>query len=146
MPIWMVSGSTRRGCAAARNRAWATAARGHMGYAAAQLVEWVCDYGESIPRVLYSLLAVYLLFMLLYGLTGSVVHVAPPGGVGAPYVTRDPRDLAIFSLYAITTSGSPAIGLLPRAEWVQLLTGTEAFLGIFLTGLLGFVTGNKIRR
>jgi uncharacterized protein YjbI with pentapeptide repeats len=135
-----------RGRTAARNRAWAAAARGYMGYAAAQLVEWVCDYGESIPRVLYSLLAVYLLFILLYGLTGSVVHVAPPGGVGAPYVTRDPRDLAIFSLYAITTSGTPAIGLLPRAEWVQLLTGTEAFMGIFLTGLLGFVTGNKIRR
>jgi uncharacterized protein YjbI with pentapeptide repeats len=135
-----------RGRVAARNRAWAAAARGYLGYAAAQLVEWVCDYGESIPRVLYSLLAVYLVFILLYGLTGSVVHVALPGGAGAPYVTRDPRDLAIYSLYAITTSGTPAVGLLPRAEWVQLLTGTEAFMGIFLTGLLGFVTGNKIRR
>jgi uncharacterized protein YjbI with pentapeptide repeats len=135
-----------RGRAAARNRAWAAAARGYLGYAAAQLVEWICDYGESIPRVLYSLLVVYLVFILLYGLTGSVVHVTLLGGAGASYVTRDPRDLAIFSLYAITTSGTPAIGLLPRAEWVQLLTGTEAFLGIFLTGLLGFVTGNKIRR
>jgi hypothetical protein len=117
-----------------------------MGYAAAQLVEWVCDYGESIPRVLYSLLAVYLLFILLYGLTGGVVHEASPGGVDAPYVTRDPRDLAIFSLATITTVETHTVGLLPRAEWVLLLKGAETFLGIFLTGLLGFVTGNKIRR
>jgi hypothetical protein len=135
-----------RGRAAARSRAWAAAARGYMGYAAAQLVEWVCDYGESIPRVLSSLLAVYFLFILLYGLTGSVVHEASPGGVDAPYVTRDPRDLAIFSLATITTVETHTVGLLPRAEWVLLLKGAETFLGIFLTGLLGFVTGNKIRR
>jgi uncharacterized protein YjbI with pentapeptide repeats len=135
-----------RGRVAARHRAWAAAARGYLGYAVAQLVEWICDYGESIPRVLYSLLAVYFLFILLYGLTGSVVHVVSPGGVDAPYVTRDPRDLAIFSLATITMVETHTVGLLPRAEWVLLLKGAETFLGIFLTGLLGFVTGNKIRR
>jgi hypothetical protein len=99
-----------------------------------------------LSSVLSSLLAVYLLFVLLYGLTGSVVHEASPGGVDAPYVTRDPRDLAIFSLATITTVETHTVGLLPRAEWVLLLKGAETFLGIFLTGLLGFVTGNKIRR
>jgi hypothetical protein len=74
------------------------------------------------------------------------VHVASPGGVDAPYVTRDPRDLAIFSLATITTVETHTVGLVPRAEWVLLLKGAETFLGIFLTGLLGFVTGNKIRR
>jgi uncharacterized protein YjbI with pentapeptide repeats len=129
-----------------RARAWRTAARQAIRAGAAQLVEWVCDYGESIPRVLASILTVYLVYLVLYGLTGSVLHVNTPDNGTARYITHDPRDLAIFSLYAITTSGSPSIGLLPSNTYVQLLTGTEAFLGIFLTGLLGFVTGNKIRR
>ncbi len=125
-------------------RQWRHAAREYIRYATAQLVEWVCDYGESIPRVLTSIVVVYLVYLVLYGLTGSVLHVgATPA---ARYVTRNPVDLAIFSLFAITTSGSPTVGLMPGGEAVQLLTGTEAFLGIFLTGLLGFVAGNKIRR
>jgi uncharacterized protein YjbI with pentapeptide repeats len=131
---------------AMRARAWRTAARQAVRAGAAQLVEWVCDYGESIPRVLASILMVYLIYLVLYGLTGSVLHVQDSHGATVTWVTRDPRELAIFSLFAITTSGSPAVGLLPSREWVQVLTGTEAFLGIFLIGLLGFVAGNKIRR
>jgi len=123
---------------------WRTAARDYIRYVTAQLVEWICDYGESIPRVLASILVVYVVYILLYAVTGSVVHVGD--GPGARQVAAGPRDLAIFSLFAITTSGNPSIGLLPRSEYVQLLTGSEAFLGIFLTGLLGFVAGNKIRR
>jgi hypothetical protein len=61
-------------------------------------------------------------------------------------VTSDVLDLAIFSLLALTTSGSPVVGLLPRDEAVHALTGIEALLGIFLTGLLGFVAGHRIRR
>jgi len=131
---------------AAHSGAWLAVVRGWAGYVTAQLAEWVCDYGESIPRVLYSLLAVFVSFLVLYGLTGTVLHVDTLGGSRSRYITRDPRDLAIFSLYAITTSGSPAVGLLPRSEAVQLFIGIEAFLGIFLTGLLGFVAGNRIRR
>jgi len=127
-----------------RAHAWRTAARQTIRVGVAQLVEWVCDYGESIPRVLASILTVYLVYLVLYGLTGSVLHIGDTAG--DRYITHDPRELAIFSLYAITTSGSPSIGLLPSNTYVQLLTGTEAFLGIFLTGLLGFVAGNKIRR
>ncbi len=131
---------------AMRARAWRTAARQAIRAGAAQLVEWVCDYGESIPRVLASILTVYLVYLVLYGLTGSVLHIQKTHGATVAAVTRDPRELAIFSLFAITTSGSPSVGLLPSREWVQVLTGTEAFLGIFLIGLLGFVAGNKIRR
>ncbi len=131
---------------ALRAHAWRTTARETIRASAAQLVEWVCDYGESIPRVLLSILAVYLVYTLLYGLTGSVLHVDTLRDGTTRYVTRDPREWAIFSLFAITTSGNPSIGLLPSGEGVQLLTGSEAFLGIFLTGLLGFVAGNQIRR
>ena len=109
-----------------------------------QLVEWMCDYGESVPRVLCSLLAVYVLFTLIYGLTWSViqVHTTPAAITREP--TRNLVDLARFSLGAMTTMD--LTGLEPRNGLVELLAGVEALLGIALTGLLGFVAGNRIRR
>ena len=109
-----------------------------------QLVELVCDYGESVPRVLCSLVAVYVLFTLIYGLTWSVirVHATPAAITREP--TRNLVDLARFSLGAMTTMD--LTGLEPRNGLVELLTGFEALLGIALTGLLGFVAGNRIRR
>lgn len=109
-------------------------------------VEWLCDYGESIGRVLLSMMVVYSLFVLLYAVTGSVVEVSIGSAGEERAVTRDPVDLAIFSLLAMTTSGSPVVGLQPRTEAVHLLTGVQAFIGIALTGLLGFIIGNRIRR
>ena len=115
-------------------------------YTADQLVEWISDYGESVPRVLASLLTLYLFFMAIYGVTGSVVrlHDSPTGR--SESVTHDPVDLAIFSLLAMTTSGSPVVELQPAGKLVHLLTGVQALLGIALTGLLGFVIGNRVRR
>jgi uncharacterized protein YjbI with pentapeptide repeats len=104
-----------------------------------QVVEWVCDYGESAPRVLLSILGLFLLFTLAYGVTGAVVR----SGHGP---TRNPLQLAAYSLLVMTTSGTSAAGLQPRNEWVLLLSGLQAFLGIALTGLLGFVVGNRLRR
>ncbi len=118
----------------------------HGGRYAADLgAEWLCDYGESIPRVLAALTIVYVGFCLIYGLSGSLVRTGPTES-GTVVTISDVLDLAVFSLLAMTTSGSPAIGLLPRTEAVHLLTGLEALCGIFLTGLLGFVVGNRIRR
>jgi hypothetical protein len=132
--------------AARARRHWRLAARLYAQYGSDQFVEWLCDYGESIGRVLASLVVVYGLFTLLYGLTGSVVRLeeTPAGVVRVP--TRNLLDLAVFSLLAMSTSGSPAVGLLPHNELVHLLTASEALLGIALTGLLGFVIGNRIRR
>lgn len=111
-----------------------------------QFVEWLCDYGESVPRLLGAMVFVYLSFMVLYSLTDSVVrvHATPTGVVTMP--THGIADLAVFSLLAMTTSGTPSVGLQPRSEIVYLLTGLQALLGIALTGLLGFVLGNRIRR
>jgi hypothetical protein len=105
----------------------------------------MCDYGESVRRVLGSLAAVYATFTLIYALTGSVVREVeiPGGSVRVP--TRNPVVLAIFSLLVMTT-GSPEGGLAPRGDFTLLLMGVHAFLGIALTGLLGFVLGNRIRR
>jgi uncharacterized protein YjbI with pentapeptide repeats len=126
-------------------RRWRRAVGAYAKFSSDQFVEWMCDYGESIPRVLGSLIAVYLVFTLLYLLTGSVVReVEVPGGI-VRVPTRDPAEVAIFSLLAMTTS-SPQLGLLPRGKVALLLTGVHVFLGIALIGLLGFVLGNRIRR
>ena len=103
-----------------------------------QFVEWLCDYGESPSRVLLTLVAVYLLFTLTYVATGAVAHGTTP--------TRNPLDVASFSLSVMTTVGTLDGNLRPRDEWVSLLAGLQALLGIGLTGLLGFVLGNRIRR
>ena len=125
---------------------WQAAVRHYAQYASDQAVEWLCDYGESVPRVLGSLLALYLAFTLLYGLTGSVVRVVETSQGTVKVPTHNAWDLATFSLLAMSTSGSPAVGLQPKDEMVHFLTAMEALLGITLTGLLGFVLGNRIRR
>lgn len=127
-------------------RRWKAAIERSARYASDQAVEWLCDYGESVLRVLATMLVVYALFTVLYGVTGSVFRVddGPRGPIKR--ITRNPLELAIFSLLAMTTSGSPAVGLEPSHEFVHLLTGLQASLGIALTGLLGFVLGNRVRR
>ena len=136
-----------RGAQRARvKRHWWEAARLYVRFSVDQFVEWLCDYGESVPRILASLTLVYVLFILLYGLTGSVVRVqeTPAGTVRTP--TVDMTDLAVFSVMDMSTSGSPSVGLQPSSVRVHLLTGIQALLGIALTGLLGFVLGSRIRR
>jgi uncharacterized protein YjbI with pentapeptide repeats len=122
------------------------AAAAAFDYACDQLVEWLCDYGESIPRILLAMLSVYAVFTLVYGVTGAVVRVepTPSGPVATP--TRNLLDLAIFSLMAITAPGNTPSGMQPLNDWVILLSGFESLLGIAFTGLLGFVLGNLVRR
>ena len=129
-----------------KHRRWQNAicwqARGTSDF----LTEWMCDYGESVPRVLASLLVIYILFTVLYAATGSVVRVAQIQGGQPGHVAASLPEVAIFSLLAMSTSGSPATGVAPSNVLVHLLTGMQALLGIALTGLLGFVLGNRIRR
>jgi hypothetical protein len=109
-------------------------------------VEWVCDYGESLSRVFATLLVVFAVFTVIYGVTGSVLRAVDTPHGQVQVVTHDPVDLAIFSLMAMTTSGLPTITLTPSSVYVNLLNGFQALFGIFLTGLLGFVAGARIRR
>lgn len=106
-------------------------------------VEWTCDYGDSVGRVMLSLLAVFVVFGVIYGVTGSVVSTAAAGG--PPVVIRSPYRVSVFALTALLTGGNPG-DLQPRNDFAQILIGSQAFLGIALTGLLGFVVGTKIRR
>lgn len=127
----------------------AAAAAGGAVFLGDQLVEWICDYGESLSRVFLALAAVYIGFTLLYDVTGAVERIAASPAGAPPRVTHDLGDLAAFSLMAMTTSGSAAsasASLAGSSVGVAMLTGLQALLGIFLTGLLGFVAGARIRR
>ncbi len=130
--------------AALEARQWGTAAGRVAAYVGDEAAEWLCDYGESVPRVLRALVVAYLAFTLFYGVTGSVVRVT--GDILHPVrlTTHNPLDLAVFSLASMTTQ--TALGLQASDSVVQIPTGLETLIGIFLTGLLGFVTGNRIRR
>lgn len=124
---------------------WGRALKSYVAYATDQGVEWLCDYGESIPRVFGSLLALYLFFTVLYGITNSVVREVETASGIVKVPTRHPLDLAIFGLLA-TTTGSVGMRLLPAHDLALLIIGVHLFLGVALIGLLGFVVGNRIRR
>ncbi len=129
-----------------KQRRWREAIYWRARAASDLLTEWMCDYGESVPRVLATLLVIYILFTVLYAATGSVVRVSQIHGGGPRPAAASLPEVAIFSLLAMSTSGSPAVGLEPSSVLVHLFTGTQALLAIALTGLLGFVLGNRIRR
>jgi uncharacterized protein YjbI with pentapeptide repeats len=139
-------GAGKRARAALSRGAWGTALGQGGRFALDQLVEWVCDYGESIPRVLASLLALYVVFVLLYAVTGTVVRDEEVGGVKTRVVSRDLGELAIFSLTAIAAPGNPPENFFPANSLGYVLCGVQALVGIFLVGLLGFVAGNRIHR
>jgi uncharacterized protein YjbI with pentapeptide repeats len=126
-----------------KSQSWFAALRGLTSGLQHQALEWLCDYGEGIGRVLLVLALTFGVFTVIYGLSDSVVRI--PTDQAARVSTREPLDLVIFSLLAMTAA-TPAVGLAPASATVHLLTGVQALVSIFLTGLLGFVVGNRIHR
>jgi len=112
------------------------------------LVDWaqelLCGYGERPWNTVVAIAAVFLAFIGIYWATWGVFKVESEPGREIMHSTRNLMDLAIFSFAALTTMGTD--GLRPAAPWVQLAMAAEALCGIGLTGLLGFVIGNRIRR
>jgi uncharacterized protein YjbI with pentapeptide repeats len=110
-----------------------------------KLVELVCDYGESVPRVLATIFAVVAFYAGVYATFAGVAREGAAAD-GGRQVTRSATDLVAYSATAMIAPGDPPEGLHPAAEWAQVATMTQGYLGIFLIGLLGFVAGNRIRR
>lgn len=108
------------------------------------LVELVCGYGERPWRTVATMAVVFAVFVAIYWATWAVIKVEETSGAIVRVPTRNLIDLAVFGLGAFTTMDPK--GLDPRATWVQFVAGLEALVGIGLTGLLGFVLGNRIRR
>ena len=111
-----------------------------------ETVEEISGYGQSILRIVRAPFMVWIAFALFYGLVAGVW--GPEQQVGDELVrsiTLNPFDLFWFSLGAMTTANLP--GLQARSTPVmRFLISLEPLLAIALTGLLGFVLGNQIRR
>ncbi len=136
-----------------KKEAWA---RKHYGKAIFdQVVEWVCDYGEGWRNIIGCIAFFWIFFALLYGLSGYVLTPGTPEATtisastaqqGGRYaVTHNILHWLVFSLATMVTIELPAL----RASSdpvMSALMPLQAFIGIFLAGLLGFVAGNRIRR
>jgi uncharacterized protein YjbI with pentapeptide repeats len=114
------------------------------------VVEHLCDYGESVGRVLFWMgLLLFVVGPLLFGLPGLLRW--PPENRDAFYSLRPPWSYAyaylqqfLYVLDAFTTASFAV--LQPATALTRVLSGLTALTGVFLTGLLGFVAGNRIRR
>ncbi len=106
--------------------------------------EWVCDYGESVARVLRAFLVVLVGFAAVYWLSGSLEpRDAPPAGP-VP-AARQAIDYLLFSLDSMTTVGTSEVGLKPGSQLGVLLSSVQTVVGTVLLGLFGFVLGVKMR-
>ena len=114
------------------------------GWLSDGFVEWLCDYGESLWRVVRAFFTTVLVFACLYGLTGSLTRTALVG-VGRTS-TRNPFDLLVFSFINMLSTSAPDIGIHPANELVVLMVSLQGAVGIVLIGLFGYVLGNRMHR
>ena len=134
----------RLAVAAVRARRWREALPQAVHFVSDAFAEWLCDYGESLPRVGRAYLVVMVAFAVFYGVTGSLLPDAHAGGRLSP--TRDVFDLLGFSFLNMATSTTPDIGLKPANHFVYFVTSLQYIVGVVMIGLFGYVLGNRIRR
>jgi uncharacterized protein YjbI with pentapeptide repeats len=114
------------------------------------VVEYLCDYGENVGRILGWMGFVLLIAgPLLFGLPGllnwppdnrdTFFGLHSPWRYGYAYLQQ-----FLYVLDAFTTASFAE--LQPATAVTRALSGLAALIGVFLTGLLGFVAGNRIRR
>ena len=108
--------------------------------------EWLCDYGESLPRVVRAFVAALVVFAALYGLTGSLRYSDPTPDHAAGDPVRNPFQLLGFSFLTMCTAVAPDLSFKPRNLEVYFVASTEYVLGLVLIGLFGYVLGNRLRR
>jgi len=112
-------------------------ARHTAKWAADWVVEWTCGYGESALKTLRAMAVALVIFAVLYRLLGAVVDAG--GNPSSSWL-----HCLLYSGGAFTTFGVDT--LRPANDWIRALSILESVVGIALTGLLGFVLGNRIRR
>ena len=118
--------------------------RAGIGWLADSFVEWLCDYGESLWRVIRAFFTIVLAFALFYGVSGSLTRAAAANVARVP--TRDPFDMLVFSFTNMLSTSAPDIGVKPANEAVALLVSLQGAVGIVLIGLFGYVLGNRMHR
>ena len=100
--------------------------------------EWLCDYGESLTRILRALALVLVGCAVIYWLTGSVT----PREHGAHL---NAVDYLLFSLDSMTSVGTGEVALRPADQLGVLISSLQTVAGTVLLGLFGFVLGVRMR-
>jgi len=114
------------------------------------IVEWLCDYGESVWRVIGWMAA--LLFIVGPVLFSSLGGIVWTQDLSHQYFALSGWNRLWFwyyhyLLYTLDTLTTGSFSdLHPINDAVKLASGFFAVAGIVLAGLLGFVAGNRIRR
>jgi uncharacterized protein YjbI with pentapeptide repeats len=121
-----------------------------MRWLGLEIADQLAGYGLSLMRPLMWVLLLILLFSSAYAVGGMLTTMpgcayADLSGAGragcAP--TYNYLDALRFSLSAVTTMSVGRVQ--PFVSGVELLASLEALIGIALTGLFGFILGNKLR-
>ena len=112
-------------------------ARHGLKWTADSLVQLICNYGESIGRILITLGATQVLFAFICWVCHGLVDMN-----GTP--TTRLSDYYLYSLGGLVATNLER--LRPKGFWMEMFSILEGMIGIALTGLLGFVLGNRIRR
>ncbi len=102
--------------------------------------ELLCDYGESLTRILRALAVVLLGCAALYWWTGSLEprEAGTHGHFGW-------IDYLLFSLDSMTSVGTGEVALKPAGELGVLVSSLQTVVGTVLLGLFGFVLGVRMR-
>ncbi len=145
---WAYKKGRKMGCLGSRAKAIAAWKAGNWkgavvhGYAwsADRFVEWLCDYGESMSRIVRAFVILIFAFAGFYGLSGGLI---PEGQEDA---TRNVIDLVSYSALNMMTANPPEIGMEVVGRTANILVGLQGAVGIILMGLFGYILGNRIRR
>lgn len=129
-----------------RERDWRKLVRHGLAWMSDAFVEWLCDYGESLWRVVRAFGTLILAFAGFYAATESLVRVTPGPGGDVRTVTESPFDLLVYSFLNMLSTSAPDIGLRPVSPLFYLVTSMQGAAGIVLIGLFGYVLGNRMHR
>ncbi len=117
------------------------------GWLSDAFVEWLCDYGESLWRVMRAFGVLIFVFAGFYGATESLVRVTTgQGGEISRAKTENVFDLLAYSFLNMLSTSAPDIGLRPVSPIYYLVTSMQGAVGIVLIGLFGYVLGNRMHR
>lgn len=130
---------------------WPSVFRRALRWIGSISVDLLCVYGESVWRVLFWMTTILLFFGPLAVLVAGGLYWPPEA---ARIYLRLPQTwqqtlyaYSQYILYMFDTFTTADFSLMePRNDAVRLVSGMLAMTGIFLAGLLGFVSGNRIRR
>ncbi len=134
-----------------REKKWGKAIGACFQWLSDWIVELLCDYGESIWRVVFWMAAlVFLIGPLLISMFG-----------GLNWDELNLTNVTLFDIYknvpfmhvylqyllymidVLTTSSFSVLN--PSNDVIRFISGVLSLVSIFLAGLLGFVAGNRIR-